>query len=430
MEVAAPKPKALHWVALALLVISVCINYADRGNLGVAAKSIESELHFSQNDLGILLGSFFASYSLCQLVAGKAIDRWNVNWVYAVGFLLWSAATGAVGLANSFSAILCLRFVLGAGEAVAYPSYSKIIATVFPEQLRGTANALIDAGSKIGPALGVLFGVKLLNRFTWRGMFVVMAVASFLWLIPWCFIAPRLAAKRLEKVSAWSPSYRELLTKRPVWGTVLGLFGANYGWYFLLSWLPYYFETVRHYTRDRLAIFASLPFWAVAASSMFFGLVADALIRRGGEPGRVRQIIISLGLLGCCAFMLPAVLIEQNLIFNLLIIAACISMGAFSSNHWAFTQRLSGAEAAGKWTGFENCIGNFAGVAAGLISGAVLGYTHSFFAPFAIACGLLVLGSVGFWIVIGTPIPVQWHTAGTKEEDETYIKSSLSGGQP
>ena len=77
-------------------------------------------------------------------------------------------------LANSFAAILCLRLLLGAGESVAYPAYSKIIAATFPEHLRGTANALIDAGSKMGPALGVLAGVKMVGWLSWRGMFVAI----------------------------------------------------------------------------------------------------------------------------------------------------------------------------------------------------------------------------------------------------------------
>jgi ACS family D-galactonate transporter-like MFS transporter len=147
MSSQALRPHRLHWVALGLLVLSVGINYVDRGNLGVAAKSIERDLHFSPDKLGILLGGFFWTYSLFQVLAGKLVDRWNVNWVYAVGFLLWSGATGLTGLANSFGTILLLRLILGAGESVAYPAYSKIIATDFPEQLRGTANALIDSGS-------------------------------------------------------------------------------------------------------------------------------------------------------------------------------------------------------------------------------------------------------------------------------------------
>jgi MFS family permease len=400
----------------------VCINYADRGNLGVAAKSIERELHFSQDELGILFGIFFLTYAAGQLVAGKIIDYWNVNWVYAAGFLIWSAATGLTGLASSFSAILLLRLLLGAGEAVAYPAYSKVIATVFPERLRGTANALIDAGSKLGPALGVYLGVKLIDRFTWRGMFILIAVASFLWLIPWCFVAPRLAVKRLEKASAWAPSYAELVTKRAFWGTVLGLFGGNYAWYFMLNWLPYYFENNRHYTRDRLALFGSLPFWAVAISSLLFGILADALIRKGYEPGRVRQIIVSLGLVGCGIFMLPAVLVPQEGLFNVLLILACVSMAGFSSNHWALTQRLSGIEAAGKWTGFENCIGNIAGFVANYVSGIIVQETHSFFLAFAVTCAVLLMGAFGYWTVIGRPRQVVWRTLVTKEDPKAYIK--------
>ncbi len=425
LEIAPSRPKTLHWIALALLVVSVCINYADRGNLGVAAKSIERDLHFTQNHLGILLGGFFWTYSLFQIVAGKVIDRWNVNWVYAAGFLLWSAVTGLTGLASTFSAILCLRLLLGVGESIAYPAYSKIIATTFPEQLRGTANALIDAGSKVGPALGVLLGVKMIAWLSWRLMFVAIGAASLLWLIPWCAIVPRLSVKRLAVASAHAPSYRELVANRKVWGTVLGLFGANYTWYFFLTWLPYYFENDRHYTRDRLAIIGSLPFWAVAAASMLFGLAADALIRRGHEPGRVRQSFVSLGLLGCCACMLPAVWVPQEFLSNAFLLLACVSMGAFSSNHWALTQRLAGAEAAGKWTGFENCIGNFSGVVAPYISGVTLQKTHSFFSAFAIACGILLIGVFGYWVVVGSPVPVSWREPASIVPPKSYIKDSV-----
>ena len=90
-----PKPRILDWFALLLLVFSVCINYADRGNLGVAAKSLSGELHLAPEQLGYLLAAFSLTYSFSQVFAGKIIDHWNVNWVYAAGFLLWSAATGS-----------------------------------------------------------------------------------------------------------------------------------------------------------------------------------------------------------------------------------------------------------------------------------------------------------------------------------------------
>lgn len=424
MEQTEQKPKSLQWVALGLLVISVGINYADRGNLGVAARSIEKDLRFSPDKLGLLLAAFFWTYSLCQIIAGKLIDRWNVNWVYAVGFLLWSAATGLTGAASSFGMIFLLRLILGAGESIAYPAYSKIIATSFPEQLRGTANALIDSGSKVGPALGVMLGVGMLTLFSWRGMFLVIGGASLLWLIPWMLVAAKLPVQRIEKASCRAPSYRRLIVSRPVWGTVLGLFGGNYTWYFYLTWLPYYFERERHYEKSQLAIMASLPFWAIAVASMFFGLAADWLIRRGHHAGRVRQTFVSCGLIGCCVFMLIAVLVQQEFLSNTLLILAAISMGGFSSNHWAFTQFLSGPEAAGRWTGFENCLGNFAGVIAPWVTGWVLGWSKSFFFAFAIACGVLLIGVLGYWIVVGRPVRVEWDTAPASSDFSEYSKEA------
>ena len=413
------KPTGLQWIALSLLVVSVAINYADRGNLGVAARSIQIDLRFSPDNLGMLSTGFFWTYSFGQLLAGKIIDRWNVNWAYAIGFLLWSAATGITGLVNSFFLIFLFRLLLGAGEAIAYPAYSKIIATSFPEQLRGTANALIDAGSKVGPALGVMLGVFVMNRFTWRGMFILIGAASLVWLVPWCVVAAKLPSKRLETASAWAPSYSQLAHKRRFWGTVIGLFGGNYAWYFFLTWLPYYFETERHFTKDKLAILGSLPFWAVAIASMLFGLIADAMIRRGRDAGRVRQTFVTTGLIGCCVLMFPAVLVKDPYLSMVLLVLSAISMAGFSSNHWALTQRLSGVSAAGKWTGFQNCIGNFSGVAGAWITGKILVWTHSFFFAFVIACVVVFIGALGYSLVIGKPDEVLWHpdlTATTSGE--------------
>ncbi len=124
--------------------------------------------------------------------------------------------------------------------------------------------------------------------------------------------------------------------------------------------------------------------------------------------------------------MLPAVWIPQEFLSNAFLVLACVSMGAFSSNHWALTQRLAGAEAAGKWTGLENCIGNFSGVVAPYISGVTLEKTHSFFSAFAIACGILLVGVFGYWVVVGSPVQVSWSEPVTIHPPQAYIKDSIN----
>ena len=98
--------------------------------------------------MGLLFSAFFWSYSVFQLVAGWLVDRYDVKHVFSAGFLVWCLATASVGWITGFSWLLGARVMLGVGESVAYPAYSRILARDFPEHRRGLANALVDAGSK------------------------------------------------------------------------------------------------------------------------------------------------------------------------------------------------------------------------------------------------------------------------------------------
>ena len=57
-------------LALSLLVISVFINYVDRGNLSIAASLLKNELGLSASQLGILFSAFFWTYSAMLFVCG------------------------------------------------------------------------------------------------------------------------------------------------------------------------------------------------------------------------------------------------------------------------------------------------------------------------------------------------------------------------
>ncbi len=106
---------------LLLLVLSVLINYIDRGNLSIAAPLLKEEFCISASQLGILLSAFFWTYTAMLFVCGWLIDCFDVNRVLAFGFLLWSLATAATGLVHGFAMLLVMRLMLGIGESVAFP---------------------------------------------------------------------------------------------------------------------------------------------------------------------------------------------------------------------------------------------------------------------------------------------------------------------
>src|SRR5947209_16931548 len=115
----------VQWIFLSLLVISICINYIDRGSLSVAGRYLEGELGLNAEQRGLLYSAFFWTYAGFQIVAGWLVDRFNVNRVYAAGYLIWSTAMLLTGSVSGFLMLFSLRLMLGMGESVAYPSYSK-----------------------------------------------------------------------------------------------------------------------------------------------------------------------------------------------------------------------------------------------------------------------------------------------------------------
>jgi len=391
---------------LTLLAISVAINYIDRGTLSVAAPQLTREMSLDPKQMGLLLSAFFWTYAMFQIVSGWLVDRYDVRWVFGLGFLLWSSATFFTGLVGGFVALFAMRLLLGVGESVAYPSYSKIISGNFPQTHRGIANAVVDAGNKAGPALGTLLGGLLVAHYGWRMLFISIGLVSLIWLIPWALWGPRDRALAISH-SAAAPGILEILSKRDAWGTFFGLFGSNYFWYFLLTWLPLYLVNNRHFSQSMMAILGSLPFWGIGLSALISGLISDRLIARGGSPTRVRKFFAVTGLL-TGTLLIPAAIVEDRIVCMVILVVASLCYGMHSSNLWAVTQTLAGPAASGKWTGLQNAIGNLAGVVAPYLTGLIVNETHSFVLAFVAAAVAAAGGGLSFLLVVGKVEPIKW----------------------
>lgn len=395
------------WRLLALLVLSIFINYIDRANLAVAAEDLSRDLMLRPSQLGLLLSAFFWTYAAFQFVAGWLVDRYNVFWVYGIGFFIWSLATGLTGTVTGFSELFALRLLLGMGESVAYPAYSRILAAGFPEQHRGFCNAALDAGSKLGPALGTLIGGLIVAAAGWRSLFFILGGGALLWLIPWFISIPKNLPSRAPEAEG-GPGFLDIVKRREAWGTFLGLFAINWSWYFMITWLPYYLRAARGFTQAEMAVFGSVPFWCIAASSVTFGWLSDRLIASGFSASSVRRGFEAGGLISAGALMLPVALVVSGRTAIILLTVATGLFGLCTSNIWAVTQRLAGPAAAGKWTGVQNAFGNLAGVFGPWLTGVLVERTGSYVSAFALVSFVLVSGAASFLVLIPRLDPVVW----------------------
>jgi len=363
------------------------------------------ELLLSPAQMGLLFSSFFWSYAGFLVVAGWLADRYEVRLVLGMGYLVWSLATAGMGFVATLPALLALRLLMGFGESVAFPVYSRVIAEKFPINQRGLPNSMIDAAVKVAPALSNLLGGVLVLRYGWRTMFVVLGGGGLAWLLLWHHWVPQ--GKSSTSKTVEGPSILQICRRRDAWGTFVGNFCANYGYYFLLTWLPSYLVTERHLSMGKMAILASLPFWASAGTSMLGGWTADRWITRGVNATRARKLFV-VGGLTFATLIFPAGLVTDLRLSMILLVGAYCAFGLFSSNHWAITQTLAGEYAAGRWTGLQNGISNLAGVIAPLATGLLISWTGNYYLAFLSASIILLVGAVCYLVVVGEVAPLRW----------------------
>src|SRR6266568_5722231 len=225
-----------RWSIVGLLFAASLINYLDRAAISFALPLISRDFHLTAQSKGLLLSSFFWSYALMQIPIGWSADRFNLRWLYAGAFTIWSFAQGLTGLARSLTTLLAFRILLGVGESIYLPGGTKIVSFLFSPKERGLPSGLFDFGTRTGLVLEGILVPWLLVHFGWRRTFLLLGFTALAWVAPWFQIFPR----RLQPVRpngacsdmAWRSAARTLLS-RNLLGICLGFFCFDYYWYVL-----------------------------------------------------------------------------------------------------------------------------------------------------------------------------------------------------
>ena len=127
-----------RWVVLLLISVMYFIAYLDRVNMSVAAPVISKEFGFDKITMGAVFSAFVWSYALFQIPGGWLGDRFGRGACWprcsATG-RRWSAADRhRPPGCRSFAAI---RFLVGIGEAGAFPTATRSMQLWFPRAERG-----------------------------------------------------------------------------------------------------------------------------------------------------------------------------------------------------------------------------------------------------------------------------------------------------
>ena len=170
-----------RWSIVSLLFTASLINYLDRAAISFALPLISRDFHLTAQTKGLLLSSFFWSYALMQIPIGWCADRFNLRWLYAGAFTLWSLAQGLTGLASSLTALLASgssrrrRIHLPPGR----DKNRKLV--VYAETTRSPFRTFrLRDSDRIGPRRH--HGSLALGASGWRHTFLLLGFTALVWI--------------------------------------------------------------------------------------------------------------------------------------------------------------------------------------------------------------------------------------------------------
>jgi MFS family permease len=408
-----------RWRIAVLLGIGVIINFFDRVNLSVAITPLRDEFGLSTIAIGYLLSTYSWTYVILQLPSGPVLDRYGVKPVIRAGAFLWSVASFATGLARGFVGIVSARLLLGVAEAPTFPGNAKAIGTWFPRSERGVATAIFDSSAKFASAIGIPLVAIVVHYWGWRMSFVVTGVLSLGYLaLFWVMYRdptddPKLSVAEREHIAAGgleeaatapgqAASLCFLLRRKKVWGLALGMAAYNYNFYLFLTWLPGYLNTALHLDVLRSGFYTAIPWLAATVSDLVVGgWLVDHLIRKGRDATRVRQAILIGGLVLGLAVAGATRTTNPRVAILWISIALC-GLAASAPVGWSIPGLIAPRGSVARVAGIMNFVANLPAILAPVITGYLVGNSHSFRRPFLVAAGVLLGGILSYLLLLGS----------------------------
>jgi MFS family permease len=385
---------------IVLIAASVLLNYVDRGAIGVAAPLMKDELALSATGFGIAVSAFFWIYAPMCILAGWLCDRFCVYRMFAAGLAVWALSTTLTGFVNGLTMLIVLRLMLGVGESIAFPGAGKIIAAQVAPENRGSANSAVAAAIAFGPAVGVLAGGLILAEYGWRPIFLVFGLVTLLWLVPWHFVSRPLRAERLAApVVAPYPMHR-LLRLPSLWIMGIGHSLSNYGFYFLLAWLPLYLVKTRGYSIPEMTALTTLGFAAQGVAALLLGWASDRWVARGIPEGPLRKGLMAVAHLTIAVAIIGIATSQSTFALAAWLVIAGIGTALISTNLYCLAQMFAGPRAAGGWIGIQNAIGNVSGIIGPIVTGLIIDQLGGYNYAFVAAAGVCGFGVIWWWLVV------------------------------
>ena len=402
-----------RWFIAGLLFLAAALSFFDRQVLSVLAPRILDDLGIGNVEYANAVAAFTLAYSAMFTLGGRLIDRLGTRAGLGLTVAIWSLASLVHAGVQNASQLTAARFLLGIGEGGCFPGAAKGVLEWFPARERALAMGFATTGgSAIGAVLAPPLIVWVSAHAGWRGAFIATGLLGSLWVALWFlffrqpgesrFASPEERRYILDgqdanetKQRPWP--WRDLLSRKQVWGLSLTRFLLDPVFYFYMFWIPQYLSQERGSSLEEIGRLAWIPFLTLGVSSLLGGAISDRLVRKGWSINRTRKTVMA-----AAAFLTPVsvfCLVAPDAFWAVLIMSVLMfAHGFWMTNYMTLIGDLFPASSVGTVVGLTGTAGGIGGALSGLIVGRVV---EAFsFTPVFLVCG--VLYPVGLALILAT----------------------------
>jgi MFS transporter, ACS family, glucarate transporter len=406
------QPTRTRYRAAGFLLALAAVTYLDRICISVLAPEIARDLRLTRIQMSFVFSAFAVAYAAFEIVTAWWGERIGPRRVLTRVVAWWSCFTIATSFAWSYSSLLVIRFLFGAGEAGAWPNAALAFSRWTPVSERGRAQGFFFAAAHLSGGLTPLVVAALLPHMSWRLIFAACGTVGFVWAATWfrwfrdeprshqdvnAAEAELIETGRVSTQHAPGNAWRSLAASPRVWFLCLAYFSNSYGSYFVMTWLPTYLAERRGFEKESLSFFSGLPLLLSVLGDLTGGAVTDFMTRRFGlRIGRAGVAVAGYAVAGAAMF---GSVVSTTPVMAACLIAVAVAASMFTlSASWAACIDIGGQHTA-VLSAAMNTTGQIGSILSPVVAGWVVTHSSNWQTPLLIMGTLYMLSAV-LWMLV------------------------------
>ncbi|WP_051093989.1 MFS transporter [Streptomyces sp. MspMP-M5] len=192
------------WLAVATVCFGAFMGQLDASIVTLTYGSLRSEFGTSLAAVEWVSLAYLLTLVALLVPMGRLSDAHGRKLMYLYGFVVFTVASAACGLAPALGALVGFRILQAVGAALMQANSVALVTTSAPPDRMRTALGVQAAAQALGLALGPTVGGALVATWGWRWVFGVNVPIGLLALVAGQYLLPRTRAHHPSSGFDWA----------------------------------------------------------------------------------------------------------------------------------------------------------------------------------------------------------------------------------